>query len=182
MNAVFDALWRAAVQCLHPRVILWSLLPLLLAGGAVAVLGWAYWESTVAGVRGALEQWSLVAAMLHWLDSVGAGSLRSLLAPLIVVALSVPAVVVLTLLLVALLVTPTVVRMVAERRFPALERKEGGTWWGGALWSLACTVARWQAPQAWRATRMSPGLMKRMKAGDSRLSCVKLPGGLADDG
>jgi hypothetical protein len=141
MSAMFDAFWRAAGYCVHPRVILWSLLPLVVAGGAVGVLGWAYWESTVAAVRGALEQWSLVAAMMRWLESVGANSLRTLLAPLIVVALSVPAVVVATLLLVALLVTPAVVRMVAARRFPTLQRLDGGTWWQGLLWSLACTFA-----------------------------------------
>jgi len=141
MNAVFDAFLRAVVHCMHPRVILWSLLPLLLAGGLVGVLGWAYWESTVAAVRGALEQWSLVAAMLKWLDSVGAGALRSLLAPLIIVALSVPVIVVITLLLVALFVTPAVVRMVAARRFPGLQQLEGGNWWQGLAWSLACTAA-----------------------------------------
>lgn len=141
MNGVFDAFGRAVVQCLHPRVFLWSLLPLVLAGGAVALLGWAYWEGAVAAVRGALERWSLVAAMLHWLDSLGAASLRTLIAPLIVVALSVPVIVVMTLLLVALAVTPAVVRMVAERRFPGLQRRRGGTWWGGAAWSLACTAA-----------------------------------------
>ena len=141
MRDLFDSFWRAAGYCIHPRVILWSLLPLLVAGGAVALLGWAYWESSVAAVRGALEQWSLVAAMLQWLESIGASQLRSLMAPLIVVALSVPVVVVATLLLVALFVTPAVVRMVAARRFPTLQRREGGAWWQGLLWSLACTLA-----------------------------------------
>jgi hypothetical protein len=141
MRALFDSFWRAAGYCVHPRVVLWSLLPLLAAGGAVGVLGWAYWESTVAAVRGALEQWSLVAALLRWLESVGANQLRTLLAPLIVVALSVPVVVVATLLLVALFVTPAVVRMVAARRFPQLQRREGTPWWQGLVWALACTLA-----------------------------------------
>lgn len=141
MNDLFDAFWRAAAYCLHPRVILWSLLPLLVGGGAVALLGWAYWESTVAAVRGALEEWELVAAMLQWLESIGANQLRTLMAPMIVVALSVPVVVVATLLLVALLVTPAVVRMVAARRFPTLERRRGAGWWQGLLWALACTAA-----------------------------------------
>ena len=141
MNAVFDAFWRALAYCLHPRVILWSLLPLAAAGGAVALLGWAFWEPTVAAVRGTLEAWSLVAALLQWLESIGAAQLRSLIAPLIVVALSVPVVVVATLLLVALLITPAIVHLVAARRFPTLERREGGSWWRSALWSLCCTVA-----------------------------------------
>ena len=141
MNKVFDAFWRAAAYCLHPRVMLWSLLPLAVAGGAVALLGWNYWETAVAAVRGALERWSLVAALLQWLESVGATQLRTLMAPMIVVALSVPVVFVLTLLLVTALVTPAVVRLVGHRRFPALQRREGGSWWQGLLWSLLCTVA-----------------------------------------
>ncbi len=141
MRELLDSFWRACAYCLHPRVILWSLLPLLVAGGAVALLGWAYWEGTVAAVRGALERWSLVASLLQWLDSIGATQLRTLVAPMIVVALSVPVVVVATLLLVGVFVTPAVVRMVAARRFPALERRDGAPWWQSLLWALACTLA-----------------------------------------
>jgi hypothetical protein len=141
MTAVFDAFWRAAAYCLHPRVVLWSLLPLGVCGSAAGLLGWAYWEPAVAAVRGTLERWSLVAAMLQWLESIGADQLRTLMAPLIVVALSVPVVVVSTLVLVTVLVTPAVVRLVARRRFPALERREGAAWWQGILWSVACTAA-----------------------------------------
>ena len=141
MSGVFDAFWRAAAYCLHPRVMLWSLLPLALAGAAVGVLGWAYWEAAVGAVRGTLERWALVTAMLQWLESVGANQLRMLMAPMIVVALSVPVVVVSTLLLVTALVTPGVVGLVARRRFPQLERRHGAAWWQGLLWSLLCTAA-----------------------------------------
>ncbi|MBU6260098.1 MAG: EI24 domain-containing protein [Burkholderiales bacterium] len=141
MRAVLDAFWRALAYCLHWRVILWSLLPLLVAGGSVGALGWFYWESTLAAVRSALEQWSLVAALLHWLDGVGLQAMHALLAPMIVVALAVPAIVLLTLLLVALWVTPAVVSLVAQRRFPALEARHGGGWLQSLGWSLACTAA-----------------------------------------
>ncbi len=141
MNRLLDAFWRAAAYCLHPRVILWSLLPLLVAGGLCGGLGWLYWESTVAAVRGSLEQWSLVAAMMQWLDSIGAQMLHTLVAPLIVVALAVPVVVVASLLLVALMMTPAIVNLVAARRFPQLERRHGGGWFQGLLWALLCTVA-----------------------------------------
>ncbi len=141
MNAILDSFWRAAAYCLHPRVIVWSLLPLLLAGGLVALLGYAYWEGTVAAVRGTMESWSLTDALLRWLDSIGAQQLRALLAPLIVVALSVPVVILATLLMVALVVTPAIVRLVAKRRFPDLQKHRGAPWWLGLLWSLACTAA-----------------------------------------
>lgn len=141
MTQLLDSFWRACGYCIHPRVIVWSLLPLLAAGGMTAVLGYTYWESTVAAVRGTLEQWELVAAALRWFESIGATQLRTLMAPLIVVAMAIPVIVVTTLLLVAWLVTPAVVRTVAARRFPQLERREGTPWWQGVLWSLACTLA-----------------------------------------
>ncbi len=141
MTAVFDAFWRAAAYCLHPRVIVWSLLPLLLAGGLIGVLGWAYWESAVAAVRATLEQWELIAALLRWSESIGLPGLRTLMAPLIIVALTVPLVVIVSLLLVALLMTPAIVDLVARRRFPQLQRLAGAAWWQGLLWSLACTAA-----------------------------------------
>ncbi len=141
MNSLFDSFWRAAAYCVHPRIILWSLLPLLIAGGAAFALGWAYWESAVAAVRGALEQWALIAALMRWLDSIGGQGLHALVAPLIVVALAVPAVVLASLLLVALLMAPAIVNLVAARRFPLLERKHGGGWFQGLAWSLVCTAA-----------------------------------------
>jgi hypothetical protein len=137
---MLDAFWRAAAYCLHPRVILWSMLPLMLAGGAVFGLGWLYWESSVAAVRATLEQWALVLAAMTWLDSVGAGALRTLIAPLIVVAVAVPVIVIGSLLLVALAMTPALVDLVAERRFPQLERRRGGGWWRGLVWSLGCSL------------------------------------------
>jgi hypothetical protein len=60
---------------------------------------------------------------------------------LIVVALTVPVVVLATLLLVAALVTPAVVRLVASRRFAGLHQAQGAAWWQGLLWSAVCTLA-----------------------------------------
>jgi hypothetical protein len=40
------------------------------------------------------------------------------------------------------------------------------------LRSLACTIDRWHAPHASRATRRSPGFMKRMNSGLSLLRSV----------
>ena len=141
MKDLFDAFWRAILGCLHPRVILWSLLPLLLAAGAALTLGWLFWESAVAAVRGFLEDWALVASLLTWLEAMGGGAFRSVVAPLIVVALAVPLVVVVSLLLVAWTVTPALVDWVAARRFAGLQRRGGAAgWWASAVWSLGCTL------------------------------------------
>lgn len=140
MKLLLDSFWRAAAYLLLPRVIGLSILPLLLAGGAALGLGWLFWTDALAAVRSALEHWSLVDAMLKWLENTLGAPFRVMLAPVIVVALAVPVIVVLSLLLVAWLMTPAIVGTVHERRFPTLERRRGAAAWRGVLWSLGCTV------------------------------------------
>jgi len=136
MSRVADAFWRAAAYCLHPRVIALSLLPLLVAALLSFGLAYFFWESAVAGLRATLDSWRLIETLLGWLAYVGMDGFRSVMAPLLVLVLALPVIVVLSLLLVALLMTPAVVRMVAERRFPQLQRKPGPSWWQALAWSL----------------------------------------------
>lgn len=117
-----------------------SLLPVLIAGGLTVLLGWLYWQQAVAAVRATLDGWLLVGTLMQWLDSIGASALRHALAPLVVVAFSVPAVVVFSLLLVALLMTPAVSRLVAARRFPTMHRRRGGTFLASVGVSVGCTA------------------------------------------
>lgn len=140
MRDLVDAFWRAAAYCLHPRVVLLSLAPLLIAGTAVWALGWFFWEPAIDWVRATLDQWLLLSSFFKWLESMGAGGFRSVLAPLIVVAIAVPVVVVVSLLLVAVLMTPAIVSLVAARRFPQLERRRGANAAQSIGWSLGCTL------------------------------------------
>ena len=140
MNALLDAFWRAAAYCLHPKVIGLSLLPLLIGVALTLGMGWFYWEAAVAGVRATLENWLLVDAGLKWVESVIGSSFRAVLAPLIVVGLAAPVIVVLSVLLVAWLMVPAIVNLVAARRFPNLERKQGAGMVSSVLWALGCTL------------------------------------------
>ncbi|WP_395141972.1 EI24 domain-containing protein [Schlegelella aquatica] len=140
MSLLLDAFWRAVAYCLHPRVMILSLLPLVGIAALAFVLGWFFWEPAVDAVRLQLEQWALVEAALGWLESIGAQGLRGVLAPLIVVVLAVPLIVIASLLAVGLFMTPWLVRLVAARRFPALERRQGEAWWRSVAWALASTV------------------------------------------
>jgi hypothetical protein len=140
MKLLLDAFWRAAAYCLHPKVIGLSLLPLLVGVGLALGLGWLYWESAVAAVRETLERWALIDAALRWVEAMAGGSFRSVIAPLIVVALAVPLIVVLSVLLVALSMTPAIVDLVATRRFPGLERRHGAGIVASVLFSLGCTL------------------------------------------
>ena len=140
MKQLLDAFWRAAAYCLHPKVIGLSLLPLLISSGLALGLGWFFWEPAVAGVRATLENFSLVDAGLKLVESFFGTSFRTVLAPLIVVGLAAPVIVVLSVLLVAWLMTPAIVTLVASRRFATLEKKRGAGIISSVLLALGCTV------------------------------------------
>ena len=140
MKLLLDAFWRAAAYCLHPQVIALSILPLVITGGLAGGLGYFFWEPALVQVRATLESLAVLSTLLQWLDSVGGGGFRSVLAPLIVVALAIPVIIVVSLLLVAVLMTPAIVNLVAVRRFSQLERRHGAGFFQSAFWSLTCTL------------------------------------------
>lgn len=140
MGLLLDSFWRSVAYCLHPRVIAMSILPLVLMVVASFALGYFFWDAAVAGVLRWVETYELVNLVLGWLETVGLGNLRTVFAPLLVLVVVTPMIVLLALLLVALLMTPALVDLVAQRRFGALERKRGGSFMGSALWSLWSTL------------------------------------------
>ncbi|MDQ6685935.1 MAG: EI24 domain-containing protein, partial [Pseudomonadota bacterium] len=105
-----------------------------------ALLGYFFWEPAVDGVRSTFEAWALLGVFFGWLDAIGAGGFRNVLAPLIVVTLAIPLCAVASLLVVAMAMTPAVVRLVAKRRFALLELRRGGGAWQSIAWSLGCTA------------------------------------------
>ncbi|MEO8297390.1 MAG: EI24 domain-containing protein [Burkholderiales bacterium] len=140
MPQIFDAFWRAALYCLHPRVILLSLLALVLAGGLAMGLAYFYWDGAVAAVRDGLEQWALLGPVTAWLDGFSGGMFRTVIGPLVVVALAVPVLLIVSLLLVSVFMSEAVVQLVARRRFAGLEKCHGGGWWGSLAGSLGATL------------------------------------------
>jgi hypothetical protein len=140
MNKLLDSFWRAAMYCLHPRVIALSFLPLIIMGVASLGLAYFFWESALTFVRTGLQGYALLDSMARWLEGLGLGDLRVVLAPAILLFLAIPVIVVATLLFVAVLMTPAMVSLVAERRFPLLERKRGGSLLASLAWSLGSTL------------------------------------------
>ena len=140
LSKVLDAFWRAAAYCFHPRVILLSLLPVAVAGAAGFALAWFYWEPAVEAVRLALERLPLLAPVMQWLNELTGGVFRSVVGPLVVVALAVPVVLIAALLLVSAFMGTALVSLVAKRRFPTLERRYGGSWWRGAVGMTGATL------------------------------------------
>jgi hypothetical protein len=145
MNLLFDSFWRAAAYCLHPRVILLSIAPLVLMAALALGLGYFFWQPAVDAVNATIGGWSMTMMLVQWLADAGVPGLGAAIAPLVVVLVSTPVIVVLSLLIVAALMTPAIVKLVTVRRFMALEKLHGGSGWGsafGAMWAtLVALVA-----------------------------------------
>ena len=115
MTQLFDAFWRAVAYCMHPRVIGLSFLPLVLMVALSFGLGYFFWDTAVDAVTQWLQAYELVQGFLGWLDRVGLGSMRTVFAPLVVLVLATPVIVLLCLLLVAVFMTPSMVELVEQR-------------------------------------------------------------------
>jgi hypothetical protein len=140
MSKLLDAFWRAAMYCLHPRVIALSVLPLVIMVAISLGLGYFFWSDAVEAIRSQISNYELVNSMVRWLEALGLGGLRMVLAPALLLFLSIPVIVIVSLLFVAMLMTPAMVSLVAERRFPQLERKRGGSMLASLFWSLGSTL------------------------------------------
>jgi hypothetical protein len=141
MGAVIDAFWRAAVYCLHPRVIALSFLPLLITIAAALGLGYLFWNDAVEALRQQLETWAWVHLVYSGLQTIGLAGLRAVMAPAMLLFLCIPFIIMACLLMVALFMTPAMVSLVGERRFAQLERKKGASLLVSILWSLGSTLA-----------------------------------------
>jgi hypothetical protein len=140
MGKLINSFWRAAAYCLHPRVIALSVLPLIIMAVLALGLGYFFFWDAAAALSRLLESFELLNMLVRWLEGLGLSRLRSVLAPAVLLFLSIPVIVVVSLLFVAIFMTPTMVALVAERRFPALERKKGGSMLASLLWSLGSTL------------------------------------------
>lgn len=140
MSQLLDSFWRAVAYCLHPRVIALSILPLLIMTVLSLGLGYFFWDAALESVRAGLDSYEMVNSSVRWLEGLGLSSLRLVLAPALLLFLAIPAIVIISLLFVALFMTPAMVALVAERRFPLLARKKGGSLVASLIWSLGSTV------------------------------------------
>ena len=140
MRLLLDSFWRAAAYCLHPRVIVLSLAPLALMAVLGLGLGHFYWAPAVAWMREALDAWPILSSMWGWIESIGVPDFKSVLAPAAVIFLATPVIVVVSLLIVSGLMAPALTRLVAQRRFPALQHKQGASFLLSMFRSLGMTV------------------------------------------
>lgn len=119
----WPSLGRAFAHIWHPRMLLLTLLPFLISGVLAVAMYYFFWGDAIALVKRLLDDSSLLQAAYHWMSAIGLTNANAFLAPLIVVGLSVPMLIVLSLLCVSLLAMPQALRFVSDRRFAALDKR-----------------------------------------------------------
>jgi MFS family permease len=136
MKIMLDSFWRAIAYCIHPKVILLSLLPLILMAVIVMGLGAMYWDLAVNQVRMWMDATSVMGWASTWLERMGLLNLKAVLAPLFIIFAVTPLVMIMALVAVSFMITPALVGLVSDRRFPNLARKQGGSLLQSMGWTL----------------------------------------------
>jgi hypothetical protein len=140
IKKILESFGVAVLYCFHPRVIALSMVPFITV--SVLAFTWSHfhWTGAIESIRASLQEFETVKDLIHWLTGLGMSGVDTLLASAVLLALVVPVIVIATLLLVALFMTPVMVAMIAAKRFPKLERNKGGSWMGSLMWSIGSTA------------------------------------------
>ncbi|MCP3017822.1 EI24 domain-containing protein [Cupriavidus basilensis] len=139
MNDIFRALGRALISQLHPRMLMLTVIPFLLATGLWGGLLLWGWEPIMTAARGVLETSVLTSWIYGALDWFGLQSLRTVVAPLFVIALMIPLVIASMLVFISLFSVPAAVRHL-ERSYPDLAKAKGGSMVGSVFQALGSTM------------------------------------------
>ena len=124
---VFTSFFRALMAQLHPRMLLMTLLPFIVALGVWGVALWLGLQPLIDQLQAWFSDYGLFRWTGDMLDSLGLASLRTLLVPLIAMWLLLPLMVLSALMLVNLMAMPVIATYVSDRFYPQLERREGGS-------------------------------------------------------
>lgn len=130
----------AVLYCFHPRVIALSMVPFITVSALAFTWVHFHWSADLESMRVSLQEFDILKDLTGWLTRLGMVGVDKLLASAALLALVVPVIVIATLLLVTLFMTPVMVAMIAAKRFPKLERNKGSAWMAGLMWAIGSTA------------------------------------------
>lgn len=156
MTEIGKALIKAFASLLHPRMLLLMLWPVLIALVLWLGLAFAFWSQAAAWLQTQFQQ----SALIDWAVTVWPLTyFATHLAWILLALLFVPLVLVTAVLIIGIFSMPAMVGHVAERAYPRLERRQGGTFAGSAwnsvaalLWLIVLTLLSlplWFIPLLW---------------------------------
>lgn len=123
MHAAVSALTRAAGNLFDRRIIALVFLPMLGSLLVWMVLAWLFWDAWTGGITAAMA----TTTVAGWLQGWSATWVIDYTAALVVLIAILPAMLVTALLITEIFAMPVIVKFVAERYHPGLQRAAGGT-------------------------------------------------------
>jgi len=132
MNLIFEALSRAFRDLFQFRILWIVLWPIVTAVLMWFVLGVVFWEFFSDWITSGLT----ALGIKTWLEGVEPQWIAHSIQTMVHLVLFIPLVFVTALVITALFAMPMLIRLVAERDYPQLERKNGGSVGGNLLNAL----------------------------------------------
>jgi hypothetical protein len=128
--SVARAWGRALRSHFTGQILLLSLLPLLLSVALWGGLMYLFMQPLLDWLHATFAEYGGFAASGSVLAFLGLAALKTMVVPLAAMLLLLPLMIVTALLFMGVVAMPSIVRHVARRQYPALERKEGGSMLG----------------------------------------------------
>jgi CysZ protein len=154
--SVIGALLYGLANLVHPRMLWLMVWPMLVSLALWAALAFAFWSRLAAALAGLFQRWLEPAAGFVRFDF---GDATVIAAYVVLFLLLVPLVYLTALFILGVFGMQKMVEHVAQRSFPALERRHGGAM-AGSLWNgvvaiagiallLAVSLPLWLLPPLW---------------------------------
>lgn len=136
MQDILDALGSAFKSLLHPKMLVLTLWPMLLALLFWGGLFWWFWDTWLLDLTQISQGFGVEDRLVNW----GFAWVAHWLATLLLLSLMLPAIYVTSLLFTAIFAMPMMLNFVAARDYPELEKKYGGTFIG-SVWAAVVAVS-----------------------------------------
>jgi hypothetical protein len=133
MRPVLIAFGRALLSQLHFRMLMLTVMPFVLSVALWGILLWLGLQPMIDWLQAYFADnggFRVAGDVLGWF---GLGAIKTVLVPLIAMWVLLPLMILTALVFVGTMAMPAIVRHVGTRVYPELERRKGGSVWGG-LW------------------------------------------------
>lgn len=137
MKEAGTALVLAIANLAHPRILWLMVWPVLVATAHWGGLAFFFWDPLVVWLGERVRGWMETATFFIRWDATAAALFA---AKALALVLLVPLIQLTAVLILGIFGMPTMVDHVAARRFPALERRHGGSF-GGSVWNGLVSLA-----------------------------------------
>lgn len=136
-SGMLEAMIKAFVSLLHPRMLLLMFWPVFVALGLWTLLAILFWTQAAQWVDAGIKSYELVQWMLAFWPF---GLVAAHVAWVILVLAFIPLVLVTAVVIIGIFAMPMMVNHVAERNYPDLQRTRGGTA-VGSVWNTVVALA-----------------------------------------